>query len=214
MPIRRFLIAPSLSRLIRREQGSRRLLEGHFPPSRDRCSHVVVDGKCELVLISRASNGELEEERTEVPLRQAHFLLEVCAGKIINDRTRLELDGLEVAVDSFSHPCQLALAEVHFDDDSAAEEFEVPNWLGPEVTDETGYNRHSIATGDVLAVPEVPISEESLNALLDLLDRIGRRRSGSIVQPLWPAAQLDEHGNAVGDGPTEAVHSLESGQFA
>jgi CYTH domain-containing protein len=214
MPIRRFLVAPSLSRLIRRERGSRRLLEGHFPPSRDRCSHVVVDGKCELVLISRAANGELEQERTEVPLRQAHFLLEVCAGKIIYERTRLELDGAEVSIDSYSQPCQLALAEVQFDDDSGAEEFQVASWLGPEVTNETGYVRQSIAIGEIPAVPDVPISEESVNALLDLLDRVGRRRSGSIVQPLRPAAPPEGHGAAGGGGPAEAVHSLEAGRLA
>jgi CYTH domain-containing protein len=214
MPIRRFLVAPSLARLIRRERGSRRLLEGHFPPSRDRCSHVVVDGKCELVLISRASNGELEEERTEVPLRQAHFLLEVCAGKIIYERTRLELDGAEVSIDSYSQPCQLVLAEVQFGDDAGEGEFQVPSWFGPEVTSEAGYNRQSIAIGDVPAVSDVPISEEGLNALLDHLDRVGRRRSGSIVQPLRPAAQPDGHGTATTGGPAEAVHSLEAGQLA
>jgi CYTH domain-containing protein len=214
MPIRSFLVSPSLARLIRRERGSRRLLEGHFPPSRERSSHVVLDGKCELVLISRASNGEQEEERTEVPLRQAHFLLEVCAGKIIYERTRLELDGAEIAIDSYSQPCQLALANVHFDDDSTAEEFQAPSWLGREVTDESGYDRQSIAIGDVPSVPDVPIAEEGLDALLDLLDGVGRRRSGSIVQPLWPAVQPEGHRSAVGDESAEAVHSLEAGQLA
>jgi CYTH domain-containing protein len=214
MPIRRFLVAPSLSRLIRRERGSRRLLEGHFPPSRDRCSHVVVDGKCELVLISRASNGELEEERTEVPLRQAHFLLEVCAGKIIYERTRLELDGAEVSIDFYSQPCQLALAEVQFEDDSADREFKVPSWFGPEVTNEAGYDRQSIAIGDMPTLPDVPISEESLNALLDHLDGAGRRRSGSIVQPQRPAAQPDGHGVATTGGPAQAVPSWRLAQLA
>ena len=49
--VRRFLVAPSLVRLIRKERGGARITEGHFAPQGGRASYVRVDGQvCQLVL--------------------------------------------------------------------------------------------------------------------------------------------------------------------
>ena len=189
---RRFIIAPSFARLIRREKGSRRILEGHFRPSRDRQSHVIVDSKCRLVLITRGPDGEMEEEHSEVPLRQAHFLLEVCAGTVIYERSRLQIDGQAVWLDSYSKPASFAVAELEFETDATAAAFQVPPWFGPEVTSVSGYDRQSIAIETTPSAVEVPISDEGLDALLDVLDRAGRDRSRNALQSLGPAANSQD----------------------
>ena len=68
---RRYLIASSLARLIRKERGGNRVTEGHFPNQADRSSFVVVEGdKGSLVLLHSGPNGPIEE-RTEVPRAHA-----------------------------------------------------------------------------------------------------------------------------------------------
>ena len=87
--VRRFLIAPSLSRLARRERGSARLTEGYFATQSGRNSHVLIEGsQCQLVLVVPGANGVAAEERTDVPRAHADALLDVCAGRAVFDRTR------------------------------------------------------------------------------------------------------------------------------
>jgi CYTH domain-containing protein len=180
---RRFLIAPSLARLVRREVGARRVLEGHFPPSHNRQSHVLLDGKCHLVLLTREPGGEPEEERAEVSLRQAHFLLDICAGKIIYERSRIDLSEWEAAIDSFTAPGALVLAALEFEIQEEADGFAPPAWFGPEVTKEAGYERQSIAIKGLPHVPDVPLTEAGLNGLLDRFDQLGKVRSSGKVEP-------------------------------
>src|SRR4029078_1357360 len=79
---RRYLIASSLARLIRKERGGNRVTEGHFPNQDDRSSFVVVEGeKRSLVLVHTGSGGPIEE-RTEVPRAHAEALLDVTPGKL------------------------------------------------------------------------------------------------------------------------------------
>ena len=50
---RRFLVASSLARLIRKERGGSRVTEGYFPNQADRSSYVYLDGEqSSLVLIT------------------------------------------------------------------------------------------------------------------------------------------------------------------
>src|SRR3954451_23962340 len=83
MPQRRFLIAPSLARLIRKERGVvGQVVEGYFPAHPDRDHFVSIEpGHSFLVLAAPERDGSKEEERTEVPRSQAEALLAVCAGK-------------------------------------------------------------------------------------------------------------------------------------
>ena len=82
MPQRRFLVASSLARLIRKERGmAGRIVEGYFPPRPDRDHFVSLEpGHAYLVLAPLG--GAEEAERTEVPRSQAEALLAVCAGKV------------------------------------------------------------------------------------------------------------------------------------
>src|SRR5688500_20384698 len=84
---RRFLIASSLTRLIRKERGSERVTEGHFPPQAERQSHVRLEkGQCYLVLTSREGEMDAAEDWTDVPRSRAGALVDVGAGRAALER--------------------------------------------------------------------------------------------------------------------------------
>src|SRR3954462_2713752 len=91
MPQRRFLVASSLARLIRKEQGvAGRIVEGYFPPRPDRDHFVSLEpGHAYLVLAPVGGAGEAE--RTEVPRSQAEALMGVCTGEVGFKRTSMRL---------------------------------------------------------------------------------------------------------------------------
>src|SRR3954447_19850023 len=82
MPQRRFLVASSLARLIRKEQGvAGRIVEGYFPPRPDR-DHFVSLEPSPAYLVLAPLEGAGGAERPEVPRSKAEALLAVCAGKV------------------------------------------------------------------------------------------------------------------------------------
>ena len=177
--IRRFLLAPSFARLVRKERGSVRMTEGYFPTQSGRNSHVLVEaGQCHLVLVT-PEDGAVGEERTEVPRAHADALLDVCAGKTVYERTRVAIGGgREALVDRITHPGALDLVSVEFDDRDAAATFLSPPWFGPETTADAAFDRRAIALGGLPAAGELALSNAALEALLDMLeDRFGRSRS-------------------------------------
>lgn len=178
--IRRFLLAPSFARLVRKERGSVRMTEGYFPTQSGRNSHVLVEaGQCHLVLVTPEDGAVPGEERTEVPRAHADALLDVCAGKTVYERTRVAIGGgREALVDRITHPGALDLVSVEFDDRDAAATFLSPPWFGPETTADAAFDRRAIALGGLPAAGEVALSNAALEALLDMLeDRFGRSRS-------------------------------------
>lgn len=186
---RQFLLASSLARLLAREASAVRIVEGHFPASENRLSYVLFeDSTCNLVLITNPGSPVPDEERTEVTPKQGQFLLEVCAGTLAYHRISVALGGgREAHVNSFSIPGPLNLIEMDFDDQEQADAFAPPIWFGPEVTDEPGFDRHAIATAGLPAHSEVPVSDASVQAVLDLLAMMpldlcyaGMRRSDSL----------------------------------
>src|SRR3954462_11382106 len=77
MPQRRFLVASSLARLIRKEQGvTDRIVEGYFPPRPDR-DHVVSLEPGHACRVPGARGGAGEERGPGVPRSQAEALLAV-----------------------------------------------------------------------------------------------------------------------------------------
>ncbi|MCJ2013243.1 hypothetical protein [Methylobacterium sp. J-076] len=174
--IRRFLVAPALVRLIRKERGSSRITEGHFAPQGGRNSFVRVDGQaCQLVLVN---NGV--EERTDVPRAHGDALLDVCPGKAAYDRTTLAAGGREIVIDRYVSPGALDLASITFDDEDQAAAFPAPTWFGREVTSEPAFDRAALAIQGVPAVGEMSLSNAALDAVLDLIEpRFGFGRYGS-----------------------------------
>jgi CYTH domain-containing protein len=169
--IRRFLIASSLGRLVRKERGASRVTEGYFPHQPGRSSHVQVEGgTCNLILITSSGGGLPTEERTEVPRAHADALLDVAPGKVVYDRARLNLAGREIFVDRFSVPGPLDVLSVVFEDEDTARSFRAPPWFGPEVTSEQAYQNRSIALEGAPTPPDVPLSNAGLESLLDMFE--------------------------------------------
>lgn len=176
--VRRFLLAPSFARLIRKERGSQRVTEGYFPTQSGRNSHVLLDGnQCHLVLVT-PEEGIASEERTEVPRAHADALLDVCAGRTVYERARIAVGGgREALVDRITHPGVLDLVSIEFEDRDEAASFLFPAWFGPEVSADASFDRRALALEGVPAVGDVPLTNAALEALLDTLeDRVARAR--------------------------------------
>lgn len=182
--VRRFLVAPSLVRLLRKERGGARITEGYFAPQAGRTSFVRLQGNnCFLVLVTGAE-GATAEERTEVPRAHGDALLDVCAGKAIYERTAVSLGGTEALVDRYVRPAGLDLVSLVFEEPGAASAFVPPVWFGAEVSTDTAYHGQSIALTGVPSAGEAPLSNAALDAVLDLIEpRFGSSRS---TIPPWP----------------------------
>ena len=169
--VRRFLVAPSLARLVRKERGSARVTEGFFPPQAGRTSFVRVEGaQCHLVLMTAGPNGTASEERTEVPRAHGDALLDVCGGKVAYERSTLSLGSREALVDRYTAPGTLELVSVAFESADEAQGFAIPAWFGPEVTADAAYESRALALEGLPATAETPLSNAGLDAVLDLLE--------------------------------------------
>lgn len=167
---RRYLIASSLARLIRKERGGNRVTEGHFPNQADRSSYVIIDGdKGSLVLITTGAGIPIEE-RTDVPRTHAEALLDVTPGKVDYVRTSIAVGTRDVHVNRYVTPGPLDLISVEFESEEEARDFRPLSWFGPDVTDDVAYQNRSIALEGLPPGPDVPISNAALNSLLDTLE--------------------------------------------
>jgi CYTH domain-containing protein len=167
---RRFLLASSLARLIQRERGGLRQIEGFFPEQRDRSSWVRLEENRGLPILRTAGPHGESEEQTEVPVGHAHALLDVCAGEIDYTRTRLRIGDRDALVDQFNRPRDLHFVTVEFDGAAESREFQPLPWFGPEITAEARYSNQAIALRGVEQYQDAPLSDEALNSLLDTLE--------------------------------------------
>jgi CYTH domain-containing protein len=167
---RRFLLTPSFARLIRREKGGLRHVEGFFPEQRDRSSWVrLEEDRGLLILKTVGPDGEAEDE-TDTPLGHAHALLDVCAGEVDYTRTAVPIGEGHALVDEITRPRVLHLVTVEFAADGEARGFHPLEWFGPEVTTDPRYTNQSIALRGLEGVPEIPLSDAALNSLIDTLE--------------------------------------------
>ncbi|GEP09033.1 hypothetical protein [Methylobacterium gnaphalii] len=158
-------------RLIRKERGASRIVEGYFTPKGERISFVRVAGpECHLFLVVRGVDGHSDEELTAVPPTHGNALLDVCAGKITFERTVVPLGGRDVAIDRFVTPPGLDTASLIFADSDSAQTFVPPVWFGREVTGEAGFEPAAVAIGGVPAGGELTLNNAALDAVLDLLE--------------------------------------------
>ena len=168
---RRFLIASSLTRLIRKERGSERVTEGHFPPQAERQSHVRLEkGQCYLVLTSRDGEMDAAEDWTDVPRSHAEALLDVCPGTAVFERSRLRTGDHEALIDRFIAPAPLDIVSVEFATRGHADAFVPPVWFGAEVTGDDSYTNRGIAISGRPDAPDTPLSNDALEIALDLLE--------------------------------------------
>jgi CYTH domain-containing protein len=167
---RRFLLASSLARLIQRERGGLRQIEGFFPEQRDRSSWVRLEENRGLLILRTAGPYGETEEQTEVPVGHAHALLDVCAGDIDYTRTMLRIGDRDALIDQFNRPRDLHFVTVEFDGEAESREFQPLPWFGPEITAEARYSNQSIALRGIEQYQDAPLSDEALNGLLDTLE--------------------------------------------
>lgn len=188
--VRRFLVAPSLVRLLRKERGGSRVTEGYFAPQAGRTSFVRLQGtNCFLVLMTGAE-GAMAEERTEVPRAHGDALLDVCQGRAVYERTTVSLGGsVEALVDRYVRPSGLDIVSLVFPDAAAAQGFTPPVWFGAEVTTDKAYDGQSIALTGVPSPGDIPLSNAALDAVLDLIEpRFGSNRPPfSPSKPVTPS---------------------------
>lgn len=181
--MRRFIIAPSMARLIRRERGSARLVEGYFPTQATRNSHVRIDGaEGQLILIAPDEQGRPVEEITTVPRKPAEALLDVCAGRLEIERTSLAISGRELQFERISSAGRsIDIASV-----DAGADFTPPPWLGREIGQDAAFSGRALALDGIPAV-DTPMSDSALDSLIDALDN----RFGAMfdtARPAQPAA--------------------------
>lgn len=167
---RRFLLTPSFARLIRRERGGLRHVEGFFLEQRDRSSWIRLEEDRGLLILKTVGlHGEVEEQ-TEIPVGHAHALLEVCAGEVDYTRTAVPTSEGHALVDEIIRPRALHLVTTEFGTEEEARSFHPPEWFGPEVTADPRYANQSIALRGLAEAPEIPLSDAALNSLIDTLE--------------------------------------------
>jgi hypothetical protein len=165
---RQFTVAPSLARLIQRERGGERVLEGYFPDRPQQCVHVLIEEhRSRLVLTDGADVST--EEGTEIPQAHAQALLAVTSGQVDYIRTILPLGRGAVHLLHFIKPGPLNLAVVEFGEGDD-QEYQPLAWFGPDVSGEPAYRRRRMALDGLPTVPEVDLTNEALNSLLDALE--------------------------------------------
>ena len=183
--LRQFLIAPSLARLLQRERGGERVVEGYFP---DRPHHSisvqVEEDRSSLILSSDGIEGS-PEERAGIPHSQAQALLAVAPGQVAYVRTSLLLGSHQIHLQQFTEPGSLSLLSLDLLQQES-EAFQPLSWFGPEVSGGGAYLRRRIALDGLPQTPEVDLTEGALNSVLDLLE------NGFTAWPRNPAAAQEE----------------------
>src|SRR3954465_4369505 len=201
---RRFLVASSFARLIRKEGGmAGRIVEGYFPARPDRDHFVSIEPDHSYLVLAPVG-GAGEEERTEVPRSQAEALLAVCAGKVGFECTIVRLrGGKQALLQRFIAPGPLDLLSVEFAAGEDVDGFVPPAWFGPEVTQNPTYHRGSLARTGLPASEDIPLSNAMLQELLDLLEE------GTIAAQLGRGASSNIRDDWSAQGPSEGAFSAE-----
>jgi CYTH domain-containing protein len=198
--LRQFIIAPSLARLIQKERGGERVIEGYFPDQPHRSTYVQVE-ETRSSLILEAGEGAVSDEQADVPLAHAQALLAVSHGQVEYVRTKLSISSHEIQALHFVRPAALDLVAMAGAPEDG-QDFPPLPWFGPEVSTEPAYQRRSLALDDAPDAPEVDATNAALNSLLDHLeDRFTTWPvQGQAAEPGAPAADV----SPVSDAPVPA----------
>jgi CYTH domain-containing protein len=200
---RLFIIAPSVARLIRKERGGERVLEGYFPDQPQRSTFVQSEESRSSLILEAGAHG-VSEEWADLPPAHAQALLAVSQSQVEYLRTRLSVGSHEIQVLHFIRPAPLDLVVLAVSSEDEQDFHPLP-WFGPEVTEDPAYQGRTVALNGVLSVPEVEITDAALNSLLDTLeDRFGAHPpQATAPQPVAPSEPAededDQHDLAIED---------------
>ena len=168
---RRFLLAPSLARLIDKERAGHHVTEGYFPDQPRGSTCVRLEEGIGSLMLVRHGSGERMEEVTDLPQGHAEALLDLAKGGVAYRRIPLSLGPRGVQVCRFSAPELLDLALIEFERDEHARGFRPFGWFGREVTTDPFYQNRSLALVGFPQEPEVELTDMSLNSLMDTLEQ-------------------------------------------
>ncbi len=168
---RRFLVAPTLARLIEKERGGRHVTEGYFAdqPRGSTCVRLE-DGIGSLILV-RHGSGRRVEEVTDLPQGHAEALLDLAQGGVGYRRIPLSLGPRGVQLLRFAAPGPLDLVSVEFERDEHARGFQPLHWFGREVSTDPSYQNRSLAFMGLPHEAEVELTDMALNSLMDTLEQ-------------------------------------------
>lgn len=146
-------------------------MEGYFRSENGWESCVRVSGQdCDLVL-ARAGAAGMPSEQTPIPHGHLNALLQACVGRVEYEQLRFPVDrGLEAVIDCYAVPHGVDVASVRFNDAAAASRFSPPSWFGAEVSGEGAFRRFALAMNGPPDIPEVPLSNAALNAILNIIE--------------------------------------------
>jgi hypothetical protein len=182
--LRLFIIPPSLARLIRKERGGERVVEGYFPDQPGRSAFVQIE-ESGSSLILEVGEGAPAEEPTNLPLAHGQALLAVSQGEVEYLRTRLSIGSHEILTLHFVRPRPLDIVAVEVGPEDG-QDLPPLAWFGPEVSAEPAYQHRRLALDGAPEAPEAELTNAALNGLLDLLeDRL----------TAWPLPQQAETAN-------------------
>lgn len=173
---RRFLLDPSLARLLVRECGfDRQIIEGYLSAQSGRNQFVRSEAdQFYLVIPLPEPSGETVEESALIPQMHGEALFELSVGQISYARVSLPAQSTgsqKMLLDRVIYPGPCDIITVEFCDQQEAEAFTPATWFGPEVTGEYAYDWRHLALNGLPALPAIPFSSLQVEAVLDLLDQ-------------------------------------------
>jgi CYTH domain-containing protein len=173
---RRFLLDPSVARIILRECGvDRQIIEGYLSAQPGRNQFVRSEAnQCYLVIPLLGPAGTLMEEPAPIPQTHGESLFELSVGQISYTRVCLPVQSTvsrEMLLDRVIYPDKCDIITVEFDNQQEAEAFSPAQWFGLEVTGEDTYERRYLALNGLPSLPAIPLSSLQVEAVLDMLDQ-------------------------------------------
>ena len=116
------------------------IIQGYLNSNKNRTVRIRVKGEIGLITVKgKTINASRKEYEYQIPLEDAKEMLQLCEQPII-EKVRFEIQHNQKIweVDEFKGINEgLVLAEIELDDED--EKFELPNWIGEEVTLDTRY---------------------------------------------------------------------------
>ena len=145
---RKFLVSSDAYRTLATE--SHTIRQGYLSVNPDATVRVrILDDRAFLTVKSRNKGAERGEWEYEIPLADGRELLALCTGSAILEKVRYIVparpDGFRWEVDEFGGAkAGLVVAEIELPD--AATPFEIPDFIGREVTGQPEYYNSSLAS--------------------------------------------------------------------
>lgn len=134
----------------------KRIEQGYLPVTGDVSVRVrLQDGAATLSVKGERAGISREEYEYPIPLADAENMLRLCPHPpIVKHRYEIAHGGKLWQVDAFDgRHAGLVIAEIELDD--AAEEFERPDWLGVEVSEDPRYRNSALARSGMPVEGEV-----------------------------------------------------------